>query len=66
MANGKVIASYQVRVTLRDSAPPEVQETEPFVPPTNDRLAAVIGAALVGALDLTEDDVSVTSERLDR
>lgn len=55
----KPAASYQLRVNL-------YAEDGPLKAPTNKRIAEVVKRALVDELRVKEEDVTVTSERLDK
>lgn len=57
----RIAASYQVRVTIRESA-----EGEPITPPTNDRLAQLVRQTVEAHLGRQAASVTVSSERLDR
>jgi len=63
---GKVLASYLVRVTLRQSADPHIEAPLPEEIPTNDRLAGLIAEALYHATGFLRGEIHVTSERTDR
>jgi hypothetical protein len=57
----KIVASYLVRVVLKDD------EGGDLVPPTNEKLALVIEAAISEELgDLAPEYITAKSERLDK
>lgn len=62
MAEGKVVASYLVRVTVRN----EMADNDPPVLPTNERLEGAIRDAIATSFDIDEREISVSSERLDK
>jgi hypothetical protein len=62
---GKVLASFQVRVTLRQSSDPALAEPTPGQIPTNNLLADIIGEALYRDTAFHRDEIHVTSERTD-
>ena len=63
---GKVIATYLVRVTLRegDNTPPDAK-VQPEDIPTNDRLSKMVRDAVYAYTEFLEDEIHVESERTD-
>ena len=63
---GKVLASFLVRVTLRegDNTPPDAT-VQPEDIPTNDRLSKIVSDAVYAYTDFLPDEIHVESERTD-